>query len=463
MFKISELLKATSGKLISANCNAEIRGISIDSRTIKPKEAFLAIKGNNFDGHNFIDEALKRGASLLITKPQGRKATCLSGRRAKPQAKIPVITVDDTVKALGDIARFYRQRLDTPVIAVTGSNGKTTTKEMIAWVLQAKFGVLKNEGTKNNNIGLPMALLNPNKDHDIAVLEIGTNHPGEVANLASICQPNIGVITNIGPAHLEYFKSLKNVFAEKYSLIGHLKGPRIAVLNADDPFLKKKICQKTKRAVIFGFGVKEKSDFSATQAKFLSRQLRFRVNKAGGFRLKSPGRFYIYNCLIAVAIGRIFGMGYDEIAKRLASFKFPSGRLNFFAAGRINFIDDTYNSNPLSLGKALETLRCLKSAGNKIFVMGDMMELGEGKEDFHRQAAKEIASSCDKFIAVGSLSRLAAEESLRLGFDAANIFTCETIKEAKDILFNKLCPGRADIVLVKGSRAMKMEEVFNKP
>ena len=452
MFKISELLEATGGKLINQPPGAIVRGISIDTRAINPHDAFIAIKGNNFDGHDFIDAAIKKGAACII-KEAGRKIKYKS-------CKAAFIEVDDTIKSLGNIANFWRRKFNIPVIAVTGSNGKTTTKEMAAHVLSAKYKVLKNEGTKNNHIGLPMALLNLDASYDIAVLEVGTNHPGEVEYLARICQPNIGIITNIGPSHLEFLRDLKGVFKEKYKITENLRTPRICILNTDDDLLKKKACAKPKEYFVLGIGIKNPCDFSARLIKSNAGALKFLVNEKYKFTLNTLGYYNIYNALSAIAAARVFGIAYKDIIKKMDAFDFPKSRLNFLELGGIKFIDDTYNSNPLSLRQALKTLADFKTAGRKIFVMGDMLELGSHKEKFHRHAGQSLLASCNVFIAVGDLSRLAAEAAKNSGFDVNNIFTCRTSSQAREILFNRLSPKKGDIVLVKGSRSMKMEEVF---
>lgn len=450
MFALNELLAATQGRLMNGKNKMEVKGISIDSRTIRPNEAFIAIKGNNFDGHDFIVEAIKKGASCVISEPETRN----------PEPGTAFIEVKDTTKALGDIARFQRQKYDIPVIAVTGSNGKTTAKEMLAWVLSGKFKVLKNEGTKNNQIGLPQALLKLDSTHDIAVLEIGTNHFGEVGYLAKICRPNIGIITNIGPSHLEYLNNLNNVFKEKYTLVKDLKNPFIAVLNADDFYLRKKVAAGIKKPVAIGCGIKNQGDFFASEIRNYKDGLEFRVNRENKVTLKTLGCYNIYNALAIIAVARIFGLKYTDIVKQLASFEFPQGRLRLIKLNRINFIDDTYNSNPLSLQQALDTLRSFKTKGRKIFVMGDMLELGNHSRLFHSQAGRAAAKSCDIFVSVGELSKISAQAARCSGFNAKNIFTCQAPSEARDILYTKILPGEDDVVLVKGSRTMKMEEVL---
>lgn len=451
MFKIDELLKATGGSLLQAGAETPVIGISTDTRTLKKGEAFIAIKGDNFNGQDFIDQAVKKKAAAIILSSGFRVQG--SGKK-----KIAVIKVKDAVKALGDIAAFHRDRFDIPVIAVTGSNGKTTTKEMLSWMVSLKYKVLKNEGTKNNHIGLPQALLGLDNSHQIAILEIGTNHFGEVAYLAKICRPTIGLITNIGPSHLQHFNDLKGVLKEKSSLLKFLESPRIAVLNADDVLLRG--CLDKKDLIGIGFGLVKKTDFSASKIIRTGGKTGFLVNGKHRFLLNSPGLHNIYNSLAAIAVARIFSIGYKELKNRMIKFEFPKGRLKMGRLGQAKVIDDTYNSNPASLRQALNTLDNFKTRGRKIFIMGDMMELGEKTESFHHRIADGLKDICDIFISVGSLSRLTADSAGKDGFDRRNIFRCQSSLKAREILFKEINLRKDDVVLVKGSRRMKMEEIL---
>jgi UDP-N-acetylmuramoyl-tripeptide--D-alanyl-D-alanine ligase len=429
----------------------KITGIATDSRRLIPQEAFLALRGKNFDGHDFVARALKLKASCLIVEKNPKVLI---------PATVTVIKVKDTVLALGDIARFQRQKINLPVIAVTGSNGKTTTKEMIAWVLSAHARVLKNEGTKNNQIGLPQTLIQLARKDSFAVVEIGTNHFGEVDYLAKVARPNIGVITNIGPSHLEFFKDLKGVAREKSALLDNLAKPAIALLNADDRAFKGLVNRLTHGQKFFSFGINKKSDFCASQIKLKNKKIEFKVNSKFIFELSTLGRYNIYNALAAIAIGRIFGLSYALIRARLAVFKFPKGRLNFVKFKGLRFIDDTYNSNPLSLNAALAALAAANCKGRKILIMGDMLQLGKQKELLHRQIAWSITSTCDRLIAVGRLASITAKAAQENGLEAKYIYCCVDALAARKLLFNRIFPKADDLILVKGSRSMKMEEVL---
>lgn len=461
MFTIAELLKATEARLIQAGRQEQVRGISIDSRTIPPGFAFVAMRGSNFDGHNFISQAIEKGANCIIIE-KGKSRPCVQGwgkGRGKLFDKIAIIEVESTVKAFGDIAAFHRRRFAIPVIAITGSNGKTTAKEMLFWLLSTRFKVLKNEGTKNNHIGLPLTLLKLNKSCDMAVVELGTNHCGEIEYLARIAQPNIAVITQIGPAHLEYFKDLEGVFKEKYSLIEHLVCPAISILNSDDKFLHKKIYTGTKRP-IFSFGMRRPADFFAKDIR-RDKKLEFGIKGLGyKIRLNTLGLGNISNALAAIAVARIFGLDYKTIALKLSTFEFPQGRLKIRELKRIRFIDDTYNSNPLSVKEALNTLAHLKTKGRKIFVMGDMLELGKKAKAFHSQVGRLAGGVCDVLIGVGKLSQGAVEAVRMMGLTRLKVFHCQSARQARDILWKKISVQLEDIVLVKGSRAMQMEKIF---
>jgi UDP-N-acetylmuramoyl-tripeptide--D-alanyl-D-alanine ligase len=446
MFKVFELVKATGGKLVSGNMGLEVEDISIDSRQINKGSAFIAIKGDKFDGHDFVAEVVRRGAKCII----GHKLVKVKGAA--------FILVKDTQKALADIARFNRQRFDIPVIAVTGSNGKTTTKDMIAAVLSRKFKVLKNEGTKNNHIGLPLTLLKLDGSYDAVVLEMGTNHFGEIDYLSRIAMANICVITNIGPSHLEYFKNLKGVFKEKSSLIRNIEKPGVVVVNKDDPYLKGLTAKKSKAPFVISVGINEEADFRASDLVNLRGKPAFKVNGRFKFALSAFGYYNSYNSLLAIAVGRIFGLGYRDIALELSRFSLPKSRLNLLLINKVQIIDDTYNANPLSLRQALGVLESFPAKGKKVAVLGDMLELGSLSNKLHEDAVRDALKVCNILVTVGKTMASVVKSV----FPGEDIFTCDTSLEAGNLLFKTIHVKSGDLVLVKGSRSMKMEEVFRK-
>lgn len=456
-FTLNEILEATGGKFIYGNLNVSVTGVSSDSRTIRPGELFIAIRGEKFDGHNFVAEVVKKGAQVLIVDNNFRLDNIQKKSSFNAGTGIAFVRVGDTLKALGDIASFHRARFKIPMIAVTGSCGKTTTKDMIAEVLSMQFNVLKNEGTFNNLIGLPQTLLKLNKDTEIAVVEMGTNKIGEIKRLVEIACPNAGVITNIGPSHLEFFGSLDAVLKEKFCLIDNLHFPYLAILNGDDTLLRKRM-GKTKGKNIFTFGIKNKCDFQATDIKIASNRVEFRLNAKSIFRMDILGRHNVYNALAAISCGLIFGLSPEKLKKHLSNFTLPFTRINLKKIRDYQVIDDTYNSNPLSLECAIEVLKNFSIRGRKVLVMGDMLELGEKSIILHRKAGEKILNSgIDTLITVGRFSTETAE-FVRKSASGVKVYSCGCALEAKGILSSLL---RADdLVLVKGSRAMQMEKAI---
>ncbi len=466
MFDLKEILAASGGTLLAGKTHQRFAGFSIDSRSLNKGDIFIALQGGNFDGHDFIAQAIEKGAACIISEfiPAklkdifpGHGCACYT-KSSGFQNKICWVKVKDTTRALGDIACFYRSKFSLPVVAVTGSNGKTTAKEMISWVLSMQYQVLKNEGTKNNHIGLPQTLLNLNENHELAVVELGTNHPGEIRYLSGISRPNIGVITNIGPSHLEHFGDLSGVLKEKYSLVDALDKPAIAILNADDQFLYNFLRRKAPQTAVMGFGIERRSDFSVSNIVFTPKGLEFMVNSRHKIYLNTLGRHNIYNALASICLARIFGMDYNDIEYRLSIFDFPAGRLKLMKFLGATFIDDTYNSNPLSLNSALDVMENFHSGGRKIVVMGDMLELGQGSIFLHRKAVKKAWNISDILITVGEFSN-SAGRLIKSGI-SKKIFICDSSLQARECLLNKISLRKDDVVLVKGSRGMKMERVF---
>ena len=449
--KVSDIITATGGRLLSGDPGATVDAskISTDSREIKKGGLFVALRGPNFDGNDFAAEVLRKGACGAIVL-RGRGKAIAAGRKI-------VIEAGDTTKALQDIARCHRMRFNIPVIAVTGSNGKTTTKEMISKVLSARYSVLKNEGTKNNHIGVPQTLLKLANRHEMCVLELGTNRAGEIRALAEISRPTMAVITNIGHSHLEFLRDLVGVFREKRSLITSLERWSKVVLNGDDPFLGR---IKDSRHVIIRCGLRRSNDYAAGGVSAAGAWLRFDINGAKGFELRLLGRHNVYNALAAVAVGAQFGVSYGDARRALKAYAPGHRRLNLVEVGGVSVIDDCYNSNPLSMKSALEALAAYP-ARMRWVVSADMLELGRKSAHFHRAIGADIArSSASGMITFGALSRHTLAEARTRGMGKDRSWHCLTHEGVAAIL--KRVAKKGDAVLIKGSRAMRMEKVIEK-
>lgn len=458
MFTVSELISITSASVVASGKSVRVSGISTDSRTITAGQAFLAISGDNFDGHDFIAAAADKQASCILIA-RGRICPNAAVQLVK-QSGCWLLEVNDTLEALGALARFHRRRFDIPVIAVSGSNGKTTTKDMACAVLSRKFAVHKTSGTRNNHIGLPQTLLGLNCGHQACVVELGTNHFGEISRIARIAEPTMGILTSIGPSHLEYFKNLSGVFKEKSSLLRYLFSPAIAIVNSDDPYLGRLTLARKRSRPVFSFACLKKADFRARRIVQRNGCVRFSVYKNAAITIATPGAQHVYNALAAIACARILGVAYTDIRSALAGFTFPSGRLTVRTVRDVRFIDDTYNASPASFQQALSALAGFKIKGRKILVMGDMLELGAHSRRFHARTGSTAAEVCDTLVTVGKLSCAAGKAARRAGLAAEHVFSCSSCAEARAILMERIAPGKDDVILVKGSRAMKMEELL---
>ncbi len=455
----TEILKATGGDLLSGDPDHIFTGISIDSRDITPPEIFICIRGNSYDGHSFVLDVLKKGVAGLVIN--GEKFGDLP-RLPKTKNRIVCVGVQDTIKALGDLALFHRRRANASVIAITGSNGKTTTRKMTAGVVEQRFVTLSSRGSYNNEIGLPLTLLNLKKCHQWAVLELGMNRPGEIERLSEICVPDVGVITNIGSAHLEGVSSIAGVISAKEELLKKIKPNGTALLNADD-YRVMKLAERIAVKVLF-FGLSEKADISARSVKEKDQGIDFTLclpKETVSIHLKTAGRFMVSNALSAAASGYRLGLSAEEIRAGLQSFRPVAGRMNVVRTLRgIQIIDDTYNANPDSMKAAIDTLGFLKKKKRGIFVAGDMLELGEFAESMHRMIGTLFAKSeTAKLYITGDFAGVVAAGAKNEGMDASDIF----IGSKKDIiedLTHFLQPG--DWVMVKGSRGMAMEKIVKK-
>ncbi|MDP8260632.1 MAG: UDP-N-acetylmuramoyl-tripeptide--D-alanyl-D-alanine ligase [Candidatus Gygaella obscura] len=449
MFEIQEILEVCKGKLFCGEFSGKVKGISIDSRTIKKGDLFIAIKGATYDGHDFINQAVKKGACVILVS-----------KKVKTKRKnIVLISVKDTVSSLADLARYWREKLNPVVIAVTGTNGKTTTKDLIYAVLKQQIPSIKSELTQNNHIGVPLNLLKIKAKHRVAVVELGTNHPKEIAYLSSITKPDIAIVTNIGPAHLENFHTLKEVLKEKFSLFRHAKENSICIVNSDDLLISKTLGTKPffGKSIIFTFSKNRKSDFKVSHIQRKNNGLSFKVGKNKLF-LDTPAEHNIYNALIAIACGRILGIDYNKIRKALKGFIFPRGRFNILKAGKVRLIDDTYNANPVSVENALDVFSNMSCQGKRVFVFADMLELGSKEQFFHSLIGKKIAQlPIDILVCIGKRAKISALAALNEGIDKSRVFICNNHKKAIKVINRLICPR--DLILLKGSRKMRLEQL----
>lgn len=457
--KLSELKRVVNGETAESSHAEDIvlQGISIDSRKVAPNNVFVAIPGERFDGHSFIGDAVSKGVKTVVIDREKKDIVT-----PEVYGKSAVIMVSDTKKALRELALWYRNKFKLSVVGITGTNGKTTTKDMIARVLSSKFRVLKSPESYNNLVGVPLTLFQLNPEYEVLVLEMGMSSPGEISILTRISQPQIGVITNIGPAHLESMQSMQRIAKAKFELPDNMPFPRTLILNADDRILAKRITQAEPEEKMVSFGVKKKADFVADRIEANGNgYISFRVNKNTLVKLSLLGWHNVYNALAAFAVGSLLGMEESIIKKRLESFSPSRLRMELVTINNVRIINDSYNANPVSMEKALETLKNMKTFGRKIAVLGDMLELGDKGMDFHLELGRKVAKSeVNLLITMGSLAKFIGEGAIEAGLNASDVLSFENNQEVSLYLLDNLKEG--DLVLVKGSRKMKTEEiVFN--
>jgi len=453
-----DILDATGGNLLCGDPAARFAGISIDSRAISEKDVFVAIIGRLHDGHRFVAEVVDRGIRGLVVESNRAGSLPLLDWRKRT---VSCVAVPDTTVALGQLGAFHRMRTDVSVVAITGSNGKTTTRQMTAAVVSGRYRTLSTVGNFNNDIGVPLTLLRLEADHEWAVLELGTNHPGEIAALAEICRPDVGVITNIGPAHLEGLGSLEGVTRAKGELIEKLNASGMAVLNADDPRVLQ--LAKTCRHPVLLFGESENAVIRATDVVEKIGGISFELempDRTISIDLPVPGRFMVSNALAAAAVGYQLKVPAAAIKAGLENFKPIAGRLAILrTAGNIHLIDDTYNANPASMQAAVRTLITLCGEHRAILVAGDMLELGEEAHRLHRDVgALAAASGVRRIYAVGNFASDIRQGALDGGLKPAAVMTGS---QADIIAALKQHLETGDWVLVKGSRSMAMERVVH--
>jgi UDP-N-acetylmuramoyl-tripeptide--D-alanyl-D-alanine ligase len=439
----------TGGHLMQNGASVEFQGISTDSRTLQPGELFIPLRGEKYDGHDYLTQAIQRGAAGCISEEM------LGGML------VPVIKVNDTLKALGDLAAAVRRKFSGPVIGITGTSGKTTCKEMMAVILSHLGPGLKSAGNFNNLVGVPLTLFGLQPEHRWAVIEMGMSARGEIARLAEIAMPNIGLITNIGAGHLQNFDGISGVARAKGELYISLSTEGIALINADDPETRLLPVANGVRKVLFG--TSSDADIRAERITVHNGSVSFDLvvnDSMQKIQLPIPGRHNVSNALGAAAAATVLGIGLKEIAAGLKAFQPCPGRMELLELpGDLVVLNDSYNANPLSVHAALDALHDLGAPGHRVAVLADMLELGQTAPELHYQIGLLAASRVDRIFTYGSLAREIARGALDAGLPEDRIVVAGSHAELADRLLGALQSG--DRILVKGSRGMRMEKVID--
>lgn len=461
MWTIDDLLRGTNGDSLGKRpANSQFKGFSIDSRTIKKDNLFIALSGPNFDGHDYIEQAFHDGAAgaLVSRAAYLERDTAWSSLK---QAGI-FILVDEPLPALQNLARWHRKRFDLPVLAVTGSNGKTTTKEMIAAILAQTGNVLKNEGNLNNHIGLPLSLLRLREGHKAAVFEMGISGKGEMDLLCHIADPTLGLITNIGSAHLEGLGSLEGVAREKGILFDYVSEKGQAVINRDDPHLQP---WATRLPEAWTFGLDSDADVTAKniiqeKGKTCFTLCRNRMgDEASGLSLALPGLHQVQNALAAAAVASALDVGLGEISEGLQKSKPLPQRTEIIKKNGITILFDAYNANPDSVRAALNLLIKTPGKGRRIALLGEMLELGTATKQAHFDSGREAALlGIDRLIAVGPSAEDIAEGAQSGGMPKDVIFSAADTAEVSASMAKLVTAG--DTLLIKASRGMHLERLL---
>lgn len=422
-----------------------ISGVKIDSRLVQEGDLFVAVRGENHDGHDYVNSALEKGAVAAVISEEFR--------RAKEISEAGFIPVKDTIYALGQLAGYYRKKMPARVVAVTGSNGKTTVKNIIFEILSRQGVSTKSQGNYNNLFGLPLSIFQIERDTRFAVLELGMSRKGEISRLGEIASPDIAVITNVGPVHLEFFNDLDEIAAAKLEIVDRIREGDILIVNGDDDYLKD--IKAPAGLKILKYGLSYNHDIFPIDLRFDENQESvFKVNGTE-LRLRLPGVHNVYNALAAYAVASAAGIGPDMISEAIKSFRPGEMRSQVFRRSGIVFYIDCYNANPVSMKYAIDTLSMMECRGRRIAVLADMLELGKNSELYHGEIGRHARESgIDCLLVFGKYSRYTADE-----FGPGAVYFED--KEDLYIGLRELLKGD-DLVLFKGSRGMALEEVADR-
>ncbi|MBP2639512.1 MAG: UDP-N-acetylmuramoylalanyl-D-glutamyl-2,6-diaminopimelate/D-alanyl-D-alanyl ligase [Firmicutes bacterium] len=449
-FTVAEVLAVTQTLLDGAVFQETFSGVSTDTRTLEPGNLFIALSGDRFDGHRFLKQAAKAGAAGVLIS--------MTAALQDLPAGITVFRAADTLAAFQGLAKFHRQRYTIPVVAITGSNGKTTTKDLTAAILASRWRVLKTEANYNNEIGLPKTLLSLASEHQAAVLEMGMRGTGQIRALCEIAAPTIGIITNVSETHIELLGSLENIAKAKRELVESIPASGTVILNADNSYVSAMREQAVGHVVTYGLGLD--ADVRAEQIETGQETTKFVCHtQQGEFAVVLPaiGRHNVYNALAAIAAGLAMGLVPQEIQAGISSFATTAMRLHKIAVGGCTILNDTYNASPASMAAAIDALVSI-AVGRRVAVLADMLELGDIAISAHRQIGEKLANEkIDVLVTVGELAKHIAAAAKEKGLVGA--VACSDHAAAQRELNRLLKPG--DTILVKGSRGMKMEQIVD--
>lgn len=454
--KVEDIIKATNGKLLIGNLQEDCENFCTDTRKIQDGDIYVGLKGEKFNGNEYYKEALDKGAKVVIIS--GIKVAQEDLEQYKNKT---IIEVNDSLEAFGDIAAYKRELYDIPVVQITGSVGKTSTRDIIANVVRTQYKTLQTEGNQNNAVGLPTTLLKL-KDHEAVVVESGMNHFGEIRYLGKIAKPTVAVITNIGTAHIGFLGSRENILKAKLEILENLKPDGYVVINNDNDMLNKWAKEDTKYKK-YTFGIDEKSDVMAYNIRVNENYSTYNVkinNKEYTVKVPVSGKHFVYNSLCAIAVGNLFNIAPENIIKGIETFTLTKNRMEIDKIkDGVTVINDAYNASYDSMKAAIEYLQSIPGS-RKIAVLGDMFELGEFSEEIHRKVGIEVFThKIDMLVTVGEASKYIAEEVEYLGMPKDNVASFDTTEEATNYL-NKILK-QDDVVLLKAANGMHFSKIFD--
>ncbi|GJL53768.1 MAG: UDP-N-acetylmuramoyl-tripeptide--D-alanyl-D-alanine ligase [Nitrospirales bacterium] len=465
-FTMEEIIHATGGTVLCATPRARVRGVTTDSRQVKRGDLFVALKGPHVDGHRFVKGAIADGAvGVMISETAWASISSWIHRRQRTyaSASLCVIGVDDSLKAYQDLASYHRCRFSIPLIALTGSNGKTTAKEMVSHVLATRWRTMKTHGNFNNRIGVPHTLLRMTHRYKAAVIEMGVDQEGQTTRLCEIARPTVGVITNVGPDHLEFFGTIDASARAKGELLPALPSDGVAVLNADDAYYKDFTRQVRCRMLSFGFS--PRAEVRASNVVLNRQGAQFRLHlphrtRTTHVQLRMAGQHNVSNALAGAAVGHALGVAANDIAVGLGTMRAASMRSQIHRVGGVTFVYDCYNANPASMEAGVDLLVDLARGNRTIAVLGEMRELGVGEASFHEEVGRYVAKKDIAYLIVcGKLGTMLADGARKEGMPASAIFDVKQVSDAATVLQGLV--RRGDVVLLKASRGVQMEHVLD--